>query len=1355
MTDALKLSYGVMKRSFTVAVVIATILWSVAATFAVAPRAAHAATSGDLVKGSLSAVYYVGSDSKRYVFPNDKVYFTWYTDFSTVKKISDTDLAALTIGGNVTYKPGVKMVKIQSDPKVYAVGHGGVLRPIASEAAASALYGSTWNKKIDDISDAFFVNYTVGSQISSASDFVIATEQANSTSINTDKGLSGAGALNISLASDNPAGSTLTCNASGVNFLKVNLSGTGTVTGLTFHRIGAGVAADFSNVYLYDGDTRLTVGRSVTSSDNSVTFSNLNVAVSGSKELTLVADLAALTASTATPPSACVALAGDSNAFAINAATDVVTNTTVGGTFPIAGGYFSIAASKSGTLAVTPGSAPSNPKVGQQAAELASFKVQAGSSEDVILRRIIVTNAGSAQLANLANLKITDAGTIIAQNPIISGTTATFVLAVPYTLGKGIQRTLSLVGDVLAANRAGVDTIKFYIDQTYDVYATGSTYGMGVNVTNTFTTGNSLSIDGGQITYAFNGPTTGNISVGANDANLLKFAITSQNNIEVKSTTVRLTFSADVSADIANVTDIKIKNADTGVVVAGPFDLSSWTGYTDATFVTVDATPSQWYAKTFTDRYDVSSGKTVNYVVSADILTTGTGLAAKSVTATLAARVGTNIRNMDSNLDVATTDIVPASALAGNPQTVSASGLTVGLASSPSTATVTKGSTVNAVGINFTAGSASDVKVSQVKLYAYINLINGDEVLGVSDVDSTSATHYSADLVQSVSIWDGTTQLGTTQSPSAGLLTFSNLAWTIPAGTTKTLVAKVTSSNNAPYGAQTNHIVIDLVGTGDDNTTSDIAATDKDTNTVSATSTAWSSTQSHLNTTAANDTAWGTNGAPAVYDDIVASGSLTMSLDGDTPVTSIVTANTNDNSVTRVKFNSVNEAFLVTRLTVENVGSIASSRSITSVRVYDKDGTLVCSGALDSANRLRCANDAGLFTVNGNHTVTIKTNLAQEGSGTTGANSGDKPKMAVVVPQADDAADVYTDDIKVVGVSSGTALVDTDVGGGSLTVSDNLLATKITVATTDISGGSFVVGDTVTQGSATGRIVSVTVVSTNTVITVVDTAGAAFTASGTDLVSTSSPVATAATVGAVDTTVVLVGAQGNSSVIRKTQPTVATVATSTNLINGEQTVYQFSVTSSSNADVAIHQFNLNMSRYSVAVNSYRVFENGAPIDASLYRVCSGTSTAAPVFVAGVMTTCSTEVSGSNIDLTTVAGIATGDTTKIISVVFGTERTIAAGTTKTYAIKATVSGAISGDSLSHVMSDDATETSISGANTGNLVNVVAAAAPNFVWSDTSADSHNTGTAATFASSSTDWTNGYLVKTLPTSSQTLSL
>ncbi len=146
--------------------------------------------AGDLIRGeTFSAVYYYGVDGFRYVFPNSSTYFTWYDDFDTVEFISDAQLGDIPIGGNVTYRPGVKMIKIQSDPKTYFIMLNGMLRHVTSEAIAVSLYGSDWNQMIDDVPDAFFGNYSVDTPIENADDINVTTVTTYSSSINVDKGL--------------------------------------------------------------------------------------------------------------------------------------------------------------------------------------------------------------------------------------------------------------------------------------------------------------------------------------------------------------------------------------------------------------------------------------------------------------------------------------------------------------------------------------------------------------------------------------------------------------------------------------------------------------------------------------------------------------------------------------------------------------------------------------------------------------------------------------------------------------------------------------------------------------------------------------------------------------------------------------------------------------------------------------------------------------------------------------------------------------------------------------------------------------------------------------------------------------
>lgn len=151
--------------------------------------------NGDLPAGSLikrpghSAVYYYGNDGKRYVFPNEKVYRTWYGGFANVITISSEELASIPLGGNVTYRPGVRMVKMPSDPRVFAVAKGGVLRHVETENVAEALFGPTWGTHIDDISEAFFLNYTVGPSIRAAFQFSPLQEAQKAPNINQDKSL--------------------------------------------------------------------------------------------------------------------------------------------------------------------------------------------------------------------------------------------------------------------------------------------------------------------------------------------------------------------------------------------------------------------------------------------------------------------------------------------------------------------------------------------------------------------------------------------------------------------------------------------------------------------------------------------------------------------------------------------------------------------------------------------------------------------------------------------------------------------------------------------------------------------------------------------------------------------------------------------------------------------------------------------------------------------------------------------------------------------------------------------------------------------------------------------------------------
>ena len=142
-----------------------------------------------LIRGANSSIYYYASDGFRYVFPDGKTFSSWFSDFKSVVTVSDNELANIPLKGNVTYRPGVRMVKIQTNPKVYAVDKGGKLRWIENEEIAKKLYGDNWNTKIDDIPDVFFMNYIEGNSIKKIEDYNPATVVEEVKTINKEKGI--------------------------------------------------------------------------------------------------------------------------------------------------------------------------------------------------------------------------------------------------------------------------------------------------------------------------------------------------------------------------------------------------------------------------------------------------------------------------------------------------------------------------------------------------------------------------------------------------------------------------------------------------------------------------------------------------------------------------------------------------------------------------------------------------------------------------------------------------------------------------------------------------------------------------------------------------------------------------------------------------------------------------------------------------------------------------------------------------------------------------------------------------------------------------------------------------------------
>lgn len=117
------------------------------------------------------AVYYYGNDGKRHVFPNESVFFTWYNNFDDVVEVSQDFMSSLTIGKNVTYRPGSVVVKFDSSSKVYAIQADHTLRHYTTLSLLKSDYGSYWTNVLAKVPDSLYSNYTIGSVIDSTSDY--------------------------------------------------------------------------------------------------------------------------------------------------------------------------------------------------------------------------------------------------------------------------------------------------------------------------------------------------------------------------------------------------------------------------------------------------------------------------------------------------------------------------------------------------------------------------------------------------------------------------------------------------------------------------------------------------------------------------------------------------------------------------------------------------------------------------------------------------------------------------------------------------------------------------------------------------------------------------------------------------------------------------------------------------------------------------------------------------------------------------------------------------------------------------------------------------------------------------------
>lgn len=791
----------------------------------VAPTTKAAASAGDLIKkDGLSAVYYLGDDGKRYVFPNEATYKSWYSDFSGVVTISSDELSSYPLGGNVVVRPGTFLVKITTDPKVYAVEANGTLRWVQTEADAIALYGTNWAKRVIDVADSFFINYTIGSPLASnevpfgvlvqksgesniyyyngseyrlvedevaflanrfqfsnvltynnftPSGSTLTGAEANiiKTSQNGGSGtvVTGSG-LTVALSSATPESQNIPAGSS-VEFLKINLTaandGAINVSSIKLTAYGLSTSTLIDDVTFYDNGVKVGTTKDI-NSDGVATFNfstPVNVNAGATKTLIVKATIES----------------GNTGSYGLgiaSAASIVSSAGTVSGSFPVKGNLMSAVASSIGTITLDGTDNDVNASFGEDSVLLADFTI-AATNEDALLQSISLYNGGTNSNDIVSNLKLYIDGTEIA-NGTYANRYATFNLD-NYQVDKSDSVTVEVRGDMGITDTG--DSINFYVKDKADVVAVGKSRGFGLTVNkDAFDSDDADSITVKLVTGDFtidmdkstSGTPSKDVKAGDNAVDLATLILKSNGE---DATVNDLVLNVTVTGTSTAITSL-IENAVLSEVGGGSSDLKIEAGTPNKlTLQDESISLTKGVSKKFKVKADIKDGiaENITFQVSLNSATSG------------------NL-NIEGDISGSVIDDVIPSSVTGAVVTVKAASLDVNTITLNDGTYVGGAKNIEVFRAKLKTGTADGVKISSLKLTSATSSVDTN---AFTDSNITKLDLYVDDNpVKSLS----NKIAGDDTDDTNGTITFNSLDYSIPADKEVTLTIKATFASTVTAG---------------------------------------------------------------------------------------------------------------------------------------------------------------------------------------------------------------------------------------------------------------------------------------------------------------------------------------------------------------------------------------------------------------------------------------------------------------------------------------------------------------------------------------------------------------------------
>ncbi|MBU1082973.1 hypothetical protein KKE14_00835 [Patescibacteria group bacterium] len=540
------------------------------------------------------------------------------------------------------------------------------------------------------------------------------------------------GGLSIALAGDTPAPASIADN-SNANFTKFTMTAaagsTVNVTEIFVTRTGLSSDADAENVKLLGSDGVQIGGTAggFNANHKAQIFINPALAITGTMTFYLRAGIVDDT------------VAGKTVILGIAANDDIKSNATSVNGASVYGYAMTTVLITVGTITLAEeGSiSDSTPDVGDLRVLTNTFKLTAGSTEEIIIERITVLKQGTAATEDTANIELYDTTHAVSIGTVASWTgdgKASYALNMK--LGKGETVKFAVYLDIKDGASLTVTTD---LSDGSDalVVAKGVSYGFYVTPTYDSSAWNGKgdavqTINAGALVVGKSAstPATGKIAVA--DAQLLAvwdFTVTGE-EMRISSLTVRGNLAEDSGSALtyADLTNTTLVDMGTGNILAGPVDGTDGAG----TYGTTAIDPKFTFSSTFTLPVGVNKVG-IKTKLGSDWANDDT------IIVTLYQAADLTVKGVMTNNTVTPTGF----AAAGNTQTVNGGALVVRTLGTPPTGSVITGTTGFTWGtFSFDADdSGEDVRITAVTVTDTVDattgaLANIDQAKIYADLDS-------------------------------------------------------------------------------------------------------------------------------------------------------------------------------------------------------------------------------------------------------------------------------------------------------------------------------------------------------------------------------------------------------------------------------------------------------------------------------------------------------------------------------------------------------------------------------------------------------------------------------------------